>query len=43
MIQSKKSGGNKVFTPEGELVPTPEESAKIEKKQREAVEQQLEL
>jgi hypothetical protein len=27
------------FTPEGELVPTPEESAKIEKQQREAAEQ----
>ncbi|MDY7023379.1 MAG: Uma2 family endonuclease, partial [Cyanobacteriota bacterium] len=30
------------FTPEGELVPTPEESAKNEKQQREAVEQRLE-
>ncbi|EAW34984.1 Uma2 family endonuclease [Lyngbya sp. PCC 8106] len=31
------------FTPEGELVPTPEESAEMEKQQREASEQQLEI
>ena len=30
------------FTPEGELVPTPEESAQTEKQQREATQQQLE-
>ena len=31
------------FTPEAELVPTPEESAETEKQQREASEQQLEI